>query len=149
MDKKYKIIFIDDIALIDIFQSAGLMAEFDATFWALPAPGGAEIQKMRPDLKALPEDYVADIRKILPDLICLKILKQSFVDPFSIILTLKKLNETKSIPVFTLYMDQSDVKKAAELGAADCISASDIVPAELRQAIISYLENPGNYKKHY
>lgn len=134
MNNKYKILVVDDDKfLTDIFSTKFRKMGMDTDVINVPD-----------------KDFVEQVVKIKPDLISLDILMPK-ISGYDAIQMLKADSRTKDIPVIFLsnFSMETEMKKGMALGAVDFIVTAYIMPNELVDAYLGYLNNPQGYIQRY
>lgn len=132
MDKKYKILLVDDDPfLLEVCSQ--------------------KIKKLGLDVETLEhptKDFAQTVVEIKPDLIALDTLMPE-MNGFEAIQILKANPRTKDIPVMfvTNQGETDDIKQGLSLGAVDYIVLPSLTPSELAKCYFDYLCDPQNYIK--
>lgn len=134
MNKKYKILFVDD----DEFLTTLFVRKF--------TNAGMEAEVINiPD-----KDFVEQVVKIKPDLISMDILMPK-LSGFEAVQMLKADPRTKDIPVIFLsnFSQEEEVNKGLALGGVDFLVTAYVVFDELIKSYRGYLNDPKGYIQRY
>lgn len=134
MDKKYRILFVDD----DTFLTEAFSRKFRKE--------GVDTEVINiPD-----KDFVEQVVKIKPDLISMDILMPK-ISGFEAVQMIKADPRTKDIPVIFLsnFSQEKEMMKGLALGAADFLVTAYVIFEDLIKGYLGYLNNPKGYIQRY